>query len=65
MEAYVLVIRLMVNGPVVAMPVNDCYAGVVWIREARAWAERSGVPETGPMYVCFPVDHPGIWRVTR
>lgn len=54
MEAYILAVQLMRNGPVIQMPVTDCKVGVVWIHEAWRWAERAGVSETEPMYVCYP-----------
>lgn len=56
MYGFILVLRLYAGGPIVEVPVNNCAAGVVWIHEAWRWTERTGMPDTGPMYVCFPAE---------
>lgn len=63
MEMYVLVVLLTRNSRPERIPVNDCSAGVTWIREAWRWAERSGIDQAQPMYACYPADSPVVVRV--
>lgn len=54
METFVLMATLCTSCPTERMIVKNCDAGVSWIREARRWAERSGMSAMEPMYMCYP-----------
>jgi hypothetical protein len=57
MFRFVLIVRLMTSEPPEMMLVEDCEVAHQWIKEAYAWAERSGIPpEDGPKYGCFAID---------
>lgn len=66
MFEFLLVVRLYIDGPVVAFPVRDCSEGAAWIHEARAWSTRSHLdPVLGPLYVCYPMQSPYVLRMSR
>lgn len=66
MEAYVLMFQLLKEDPVLVMPVSDCAVAAAWIREARAWAERSRIDRVNwPAYTCGPARAPQIQAVRR
>lgn len=65
MEAFVLVVQLMRDGPVVMFPVSDCRESIQWIREGWRWSGRSKVDDVnGPVYVCYPAVLP-VLRASR
>lgn len=65
MEAYVLVVLLTRDSQPVEIPVSDCKEGIVWIRKAWHWADRSGIDSMQPMYACYPADSPVVMRIRK
>lgn len=61
---WVLVIHLMQGVDPVVMPVHDCRAMAEWVREARLWAKRSGLPQTERVG-CYRIDDPKLLWVAR
>jgi hypothetical protein len=54
-QEWILVVTLIAGVQVDLGPQRDCTAtGAAWIREAKQWATRSGVPLTEPFYSCTP-----------
>jgi hypothetical protein len=52
---WILVVTLTQGLQVDLGPQPDCtYVGAVWIRQAKHWAARSGIPTTDPFYSCTP-----------